>query len=466
MSSPFADQGTAAHAVLEEALIAIYEYGIPFAASASNGRTIHLEAEQAGDHESLGPSGAKRWMTCPGSVRVNEEHPEPLREARDVVLDQGDTVAIQACLDYVAERVAWITANYGPVVVRAERKVSSAKFTGSTRTNGTSDIALIADGYCEHIDYKHGAGVAVTADDPQNALYFLGTCAEYATRKIVGIWVVPFQKARLTVVQPRCDKIEPRIRSVEIEDVSAWLATYIPYVIDRITDTENPNAQFIASDGGCRWCNIGGGAKYTGAPVCAEYTRFSLQQMGIVMEGDTDGRDLFQQGSDLAARDLYTLTEEQVVAILDIRDTMAGVLAAVEAHGLDQLLSGQAGDLLSSRYKPVRGRSTRQWGVKEEDEWNRRLGKLKVEDPETGKQRALKKSERYILKRDTPKGIEGKLKFFNATKITLEAFRTLIDKPLGKLTIAPIDDKRDAVQPQTGQDSNSVFDDVPDLPAL
>lgn len=461
--SIYADQGTAAHKALEELLQAIYHVGTPMRASVYDGATITLSASRPGDHARLSPSGAKGWMTCAKRPLMAELYPEPPEPERSVTLTEDDTQAIQTCLDYVATRVAWITEHYGPVEVLTERRVSTERLTGTKENDGTSDITLraVAAGYAEHIDYKHGRGVAVTADDPQNAVYFLGTCAELAVWFEGHEWCVPFRKARLTVCQPRCDKIEPRIRWVEIDDVNAWVNPFRHELVNAIAETKNPDAPFNPSKDACRWCPVGGDAENTGAPLCEAYVQYSLGQMGIVMEQDTPGDRIYAQGADLASRDIYVLNEDQLVSLLDIAEMLKGVLSAAETHGLSLFERGQAGPLLSAKYKPVRGRSNRRWTDVTEKEWNKRIAQLKFFDPEKGKDRALLKSERYVQKKDSPAGIEAKLKKFMAPKIVMEAFKTLYEKPPGKLTLAPASDPRDSEYPDQ-LPLNEALDKIPD----
>ena len=214
--SVFADQGTAAHWVLEQCLLMIYDYGLGATASAYVGQEIKVED---GPHSRRSPSSAKRWMNCAPSVKVAEEHPEPAQPPRMVLFTDNDAIAVQECLDYVEERVAALKAMApdARVDVRAERRVSLKPVLGHTECDGTSDIALLLSiggrvVFIEHFDYKHGAGVPVPPEDPQNAFYLMGTLCE----EMIFPGDLGGMQARLTIVQPRCDKVDPRIRWIEI----------------------------------------------------------------------------------------------------------------------------------------------------------------------------------------------------------------------------------------------------------
>ena len=183
MSSTYADQGTAAHKVLESCLTSIYSWGIPIEAREFVGSAITVED---GPHGDLSPSGAKRWMNCPGSVAVNAAHPEPDAPPREITFTEEDAVAVQECLDYIANRVQTlraVTPEGEPVRVFTEAQTNPGYWfredVDPARMRGTSDVRLVAGTFIEHIDYKHGAGVAVDVEDPQNQLYLLGSLAEH-----------------------------------------------------------------------------------------------------------------------------------------------------------------------------------------------------------------------------------------------------------------------------------------------
>ena len=210
MSSVAADLGTAAHSVLESCLLSIYDFGIPLRAEDYVGREIEVTD---GPHAPLSPSGAKRWMTCPAAPGMEEQFPEAQEGPRVHVFDEDYANAVQVCLDYVAQRCREIAREHGPVKVYAERRVSPQRYLDTDECDGTSDVTLVTDRFIEHIDFKAGSGVPVSADDPQNRLYLLGTLAA-----LEGQAQPMPQQAKLTIVQPRCSKVEPRIRSIDLDD--------------------------------------------------------------------------------------------------------------------------------------------------------------------------------------------------------------------------------------------------------
>lgn len=468
--SSFADQGTAAHTLLEEALTGIYELGIPIRADIYAGRQIVLKSEKRGDHASLSPSGAKRWMTCAQSPRMAAKYPESLSGERTVTMTREDCQAIQDCLDYIAERVQWIRQNYGPVVVRTERRVSPELFLKTRECDGTSDIALIADRYAEHVDYKHGAGVPVYADDPQNDLYFLGTCAEYASPIMEGAGhpgygfsaitpdsmrvSVPFDQARLTVVQPRCDKITPRIRFRDITNPSEWFNATVLKVLSAIERTKDENQPFTPSEDACRFCPVGGHAHYQDVVagkehgVCKAYTEYCMIRAGVVPPGNfpQSTEDAFQASMQFAQQDVRLLPAPALVGILQAEELLRGMLSAMSGYALELLKNGTAPPELMHHFKMVRGRSNRVYAFDEEETIDG-IKKIKVLDKSTDKYRALKKSEMYEEKLKSPKQMEDIFKTYGLSSTEWAAFKRLLTKPEGKIALAPIDDPRDEVKP-------------------
>jgi hypothetical protein len=466
--SVFADQGTAAHWVLEQCLLMIYEYGLDAAASDFEGQMIRVED---GPHSRRSPSGAKRWMNCAPSVRIAEEYPEPALPPRMVLFTDNDAIAVQECLDYVEERVVALKAQTikdgvpnAQVDVRAERPVSLEPVLGHTECDGTSDIALLLSiggrvVFIEHVDYKHGAGVPVPPEDPQNAFYLVGTlCAEGLHRDFDLNTV----QSRLTIVQPRCDKVDPRIRWIEIPNTAVWMDQFLAEVAEAEYRVVTDDPVLVAGDW-CRFCPIGGQGGYDERPICGEYSRSQLTAMGIVDEGadlPATTLEMAQAAFDFAAQDTRTLTDGQIVGLLDAREAISGMLQAVEAYALAKLQSDSPPDEIAARYKVVRGRSNRKWMYDDEADMFAELKKVKIHDAEKGKDRGLGKRDLYEEKLKSPTQVEKILKSngVDAMSTRFKAFQRLIVKPPGKVTIAPIEDPREAIKNQTASAEDAFGD--------
>ena len=437
-----ADKGTAAHWVLEQCLMSIYQWRLPMTA---HQWVDHVVQVQDGPHADLSPSGSKRWMTCASSVHMEMMYPEKPSEdeVRGIQFTQDDANAVQEALDYVERRVAEMQEDHGPVVVRTEHRVSLSRFLGHDHCDGTCDIALVADGYIEAVDYKHGAGVPVSEHDPQLEFYLAGLMGEY----VRDDGTYPFNGARRTVIQPRCDKISPRIRSVKVINPYEWSVDFIARVNEATAAVEAAAAtpDFNPSEDACRFCAVGGSSKYNGNPVCKTYADFSLARVGVVFPPDATVETVYQACESAALQDTRTLTAFQIRGLLDAREMLTGMLSAVEAWALEMLKENKAPREVVEAYKLVRGRSQRRWAQDDEADTIRALKRIRGLDPETGKKRALKKGEIFVDKLDSPAGIERRFKGLELTDKARQALQALITKPEGKLTIAPISDAREAV---------------------
>ncbi len=346
-----------------------------------------------------------------------------------------------------------------------ERRVSLYDITGTDDCDGTSDITLLITGrtgevvFIEQADYKHGAGVPVSEHDPQNEFYLMGSALAAPSRPGREASI---QSARVTIIQPRCEKVEPRIRWREIPDFKAWAGSFLDaaqgaVAAVAVADVEPTDKYLVASEDGCRFCSAKG--------ACAEYTRFALASVGVIDNGPLPAGDLIYQGAeDFAKVDNRLLTPDRLVAILAAKDILVGALQAVEGHVQKMLEDGTADQAIRNRFKLVRKQTRRAWGLKDTAELERRLKKLKGVDTKTGKLRALGKKDLYVTKLDSVAGVERTLKAMTITPPTWSAFKLLVDKPEGSLTIAPQSDPRTAVEVKPTTPVDAFGDGAPTTP--
>lgn len=419
--SVYTDQGTAAHLVLEACLRQIYELGSHVEATEYTGTTIDLPPDE--DHAWLSPSGAKAWSSCPRSATLKRDYPPPKEGARSVTFTWEDAYAVQVCLDYVASRVAELEAEYGDVRVYAERRVSLYEFLKTTDCDGTSDVFIYAPKghFGEHVDYKHGSGVFVSASDPQNDLYLLGTLARGD---------VNLDTARLTIVQPRCPS-EVFIRSRDIEDIERWKENTIGWALEAVLMAKIMPEQANPSKEACRWCPGRGRSPDTGAPLCDAYVSRALQEAGVVSDGGVGSQDLWGEIRSYATLDPVQLTPAQIADICDGKDALIGALKAVEQYALSLLQGDAPPRELAARYEVGRGRQSRTFADGAVDG----LGKIKIVDPDNGKLRKLKKLELYKEVMKSPAEMEKTLKGLKAGEVAMKAFARVIEVQEGSPTL-------------------------------
>lgn len=181
------------------------------------------------DHALLGPSSAKRWMTCTPSARMEAMLPNESSEAADEgtlahELAEGKlrrkftpdlyssrklTGLRQRCQknplwndemekttdDYV-EKIYSDALGFSvmPLVI-IEEKLELGDWI--PEGFGTCDCALIGDNRICVYDYKHGKGVRVDAEhNYQEYIYALGMLKKYG-------WMANIEKVQLGIIQPR-----------------------------------------------------------------------------------------------------------------------------------------------------------------------------------------------------------------------------------------------------------------------
>lgn len=397
-------------------------------------------------HARLSPSGAKRWMTCPGSIQLAEKlgikdktskyaaegtvahevHELCLVKKQQAKEYLGHTIeadgmkfkvnqnmvdAVQLSLDYIWDRIAMAELDN----LRAELLVevrSSLEYLGIPGLDGgTSDVVLLfwdEDKLVELevFDYKHGAGVAVEAmDNPQAMCYALGIVEKYkADRKL---------PVKVTISQPRAHHPDGLIRTW---DTDAKLLRYwqdrelIPAA--RATREEDP--PLVPSDSGCRFCKA--------AADCPKL--FERTQEVAMMDFDDPESQL---------PDVQKLSAEQKRFVMDNAAMLRSFIVAVEDQVKSEVDHGSKE--YEGHYKLVRKTTRRKFMDDATDELVSPLfDHLDHEDIFEEKSRSMSE-------------IERRLKKAVGAKQAKEIMADITTKPEGELVIAPTTDERRAVEP-------------------
>lgn len=411
----------------------------------------------ANGHAKLSPSGADRWMLCPGSVAMCEGLPDTTSEYADegtaahylaahilngntppvvdgfvvvnrttgdccfasAVLPSESSFKVQDLLPDVTTYVEHVNAlTEGALEVMVEVELPISHLTGEEGATGTSDLIALHPSELVVADLKFGMGNRVDAENNrQLMIYGLAAIEEYGL-------LYDFDRVRLVISQPRLGHISEWVVSVEDllafgEEVKAAAATVSVIVEGFLTPGEKQ----------CKWCKA--------KAKCPALAEFVQEAVG------TDFEDLT---AEVVTANVEYSSAESLSAKLSKVDLIETWCKAVRAAVEIELLAGRE----VPGYKLVQGKKgNRAW--RNEDEAEELLKKMRVKhdqmynykliSPTTAEKLA---KEEVIGKRQWPKVLE------------------LITQSEGKPSVAPVSDKRPALviaQP-SADDFENVDDDL------
>lgn len=360
-------------------------------------------------HAILSASSSDRWLHCPPSARLCEACED---KGSDYAAEGTDAHALceyrlkQALgipaedpienLSWYNEEMEKCAAGYTAYVVEL---LESAKQTCSDpvvmieqRVDfsrwvqdgfGTADCILIADGVLNIVDYKHGKGVEVSAEgNTQLSLYSLG-----ALEIFDGIYVI--DTVRMTIFQPRKSNIS--VDQMDKADLYEW------------ADTELTQKAQLAYEG-------------QGDFSCGEWCRFC--------KAKAECRERAEANLTLARYEFQSpalLYDEEIADILGKVDALTTWASDVKEYALQQAISGKEW----TGWKLVEGRSNRKYT-------SEAAVTAAVESA------GFDPYERKVL------GVTAMQKLLGKTRFE-ELLAPYIEKPQGKPTLVPENDKRPAM---------------------
>lgn len=384
-------------------------------------------------HSHLGPSSAKRWLNCPGSVALCARAPkEPTSSyaaegqvahtlAEELVLGKttmeglqarvGETVMqegheveiIQEMVDGAAEyldsvlearRYFEVFPKPGKVVEKLEGKVvASSMDPDKNDVWGRCDYFSYRKGQKLYVfDYKFGRRSIEPRENDQACTYAIAVMDQEAG------WA--FEEVEIRVIQPR-DMTGKGTTKVWVT-TPAWLKAWRDAAVPKVRETRNPKAELRPGS----WCDESFCAARAVCPALHKSAGEIAQTDFAVVPTTAKGLP-----------DVALLTTAQQEAALLWRDTLKGWINALEAALQTKAENGEA----LTHWKLVEGRAGhRQW--KDEDEVLKKYGDAAF--------------ERKIL---SPAKLEA------ALKLKKEDTDPLVVRPPGKKVLAPAGDKRGSV---------------------
>ncbi len=398
-------------------------------------------------HALLSPSGAKRWLACTPSARL--EALEPSGESSTFAMEGTEAHELaELKLSYTLGKInetqydvkyAQFIANSkyhndefedfvdkycdsvmtiiecdyggmeevrkGNVEVLLEQVVSFEHVVPDGK--GTSDVVIYSKKRVHVIDLKFGKGIPVSAiDNPQLRLYGIGAVREYAARNFFA--PTELAEVSMTIIQPRL--YDSSTETLHISDLTIWGNDYVR---PRALMAHKGEGEIVPGDH-CKFCRCGG--------KCAERGEKQLQLAQAEFA-------IAEESNDASMLEPRNMTEEQLARVLRIAPAFIDWFKEVQsyAHGM---MIGQGVEIPG--FKVVRGRSNRIMTSPEaiaeklrtsgfhHDEYLEPVPKRKL--------KSITKLEKYVGK-----------KLFNTL------CGDYIFKPDGKLTVVPEDDKRPAI---------------------
>lgn len=362
-------------------------------------------------HSVLGASKAHRWITCPGSVKLEETFPDTTSPAAaegtaahalaEVCLTMGigpeqyigSTVEDHLVDEHMARHVATYIdhINMNPGVHYFEVRVDYSAYAPGGY--GTADCLSFADGVMRVIDLKYGVGVKVFAqDNAQLKLYALGAFLEHGFDYQVDV-------IEMTIVQPRLDHIDSF--TMRVKDLLAWARNVVKPAAELALQDDAP---FKPSESACRFCK----AKSS----CRALAEHNLK----AVQGEFENLD-----EALEQRKPDTLNPEELAELLEKADLITSWATSLKEHATTTLFNGG----VIPGYKVVSGRSHRKWADDEKAAYE--VHKLLGQAAFTSRLRSPAQVEKLLGRKDS-----GEI-------------ADLIVKPEGKPTLVPDSDPRPAV---------------------
>ncbi len=387
-----------------------------------------MAKKQERAHAVLSASSAEMWLKCPPSARLQEDLPEETSvyaeegtlahaicelKLRRIFLEPGMTdrtfnarlnklkkhelykpEMLRFTDDYV-DYVKEIAYSY-PVSpsIAVEKRVDYGHI--APEGFGTADCIIVYGNELHVIDFKYGQGVPVKVEgNPQLALYALGAMAAYSM--IYGI-----QKVILHVIQPRIRQFSRWDTTArELEALGEW-------VKERAELAWEGKGDFCQGS----WCGF-----------CKAVTCRHRADVNLSLENHTA---VDEKGAEVQYPIPPLLSNEEVGQILGKAQYLAGWVKKLEKYALNALVKGDS----IPGWKIVEGRSNRT--IMDVDTAYTKL-------QEAGYAEAL-------LYNRVPVSLTEAEKLISREDYE-QILSRYVQKPKGKPTLAPEEDRRPAYQP-------------------
>lgn len=402
-------------------------------------------------HAVLSPSGAHRWMTCPGSVVLEAGRPDNgnayseegtaahavaamvLTEGRPASayvgrrIEVGPHRTVECTADMAAAVQHYVDsvqhfASDGTLLV--EQSVPIGHITGEEGAKGTADAIVVLGQELQLHDLKYGRGVRVSAENnPQLMLYALGAL------EVVAPLGIEITRVRLVIHQPRLEAVSEWDCNIEVLEVFADEAMGAAWecrdAMNASMSAKIPIGRLNPSDDACKFCK----AK-ADCPALAKKVQ------------DEVGASFEDISSDPSATETGDYNDDTLSVKMQAVDLIEDWCKAVRAEVERRLLAGTP----VPGYKLVQGRAgARSWtNATEAEDMIRKVFRLPIEDA-------------YEMKIISPTTAEKLAKEGKIGPKQWPKLQPLISRSEGKPSVAPESDKRPAIEVKPVIDSFEVL---------
>lgn len=335
--------------------------------------------------------------------------------------------AAQPIYEYVQQRLKEMSESF--LGLEVETRSDPGKLIGRSDCWGTADVVIRWPGGIEVIDAKFGQGVIVEPTDPQLFCYALGKMKK-DTKSIT-----------LTIAQPRAFHPKGPIRSITVDEYA--MAAFCEVLKKAAAATDDPDAQAVPSEDGCRFCRY--------APKCPELAAVALERVQQVFQPVPIGGSVTQLEKNLT-REPSELALEQRAFILQNEALISGWLKRVKDFATEEEKQGRH----TPGFKLVSGRGSRDWSL-EEKLMAKQLKRFRKKD---GK--ALGKKDIYTESFVSPAQAEKRIKSNVTAETWTELAKFIVSQP-GSPTLVPETDPRSAL-PTAAKEIFKPVEQKPKLP--
>lgn len=383
-------------------------------------------------HARLSASGSKKWLNCPGSIRLEEKFPDkgsdyaaegttahtlgelkiklalkkitrPTYHKKIAQLEINDEMQeyTDGYRDYVLERLNNARSVCdADLILMVEERIDLTDYVPDGF--GTGDAVLVGSGLLEIIDLKYGKGVKVSAEEnTQLMLYALGALTAYD-------WMYDIETVRLHIYQPRIDNVD--MWECSADKLKEWGEWVKERALLALEDDAPCCAGKYCDDGFCK-----------ARAVCRAYNE-EKQKLAYLDFKRPDELDT-----------------DEIAEVLEQADTLAKWAKIVSEYALDQALNH---GVRYPGFKLVEGRSNRTYT--DEDAV---IAKLLEDTAYT---------EKDILTRKL-KGITDMEKMLGKKKFNA-LLSDLVVKPQGKPVLVRSEDKRPEIN--SNENAKADFKDI------